>query len=64
MGVFFWPLTSLDFFEAADTPVAHQMSRFGLNLPSPFGLSEVDVKRVCKTLEEYLISCATKEKAP
>ena len=59
--VFFWPLSTLDFFDDANAPQALRLSRFGLNLPTPHGLSHFDVRRVCSVLHEYIMACRASE---
>ena len=55
--VFFWPLSSLGLFDSSQlTPISYYCSKYGLNLPTPHGLTEAEVDKVCYLLEEF-ISC-------
>jgi perosamine synthetase len=53
---FFPPVSSFPMFEscAERNPVAYEISRRGINLPSGHNLSEADVDRVCASLLEVL----------
>ncbi|MGH8286906.1 MAG: DegT/DnrJ/EryC1/StrS family aminotransferase [Steroidobacteraceae bacterium] len=51
---YFYPVSELPMYERADTPVAHRMSRIGLNLPSYFDLREEDVAEICDVVGRTL----------
>lgn len=52
---YFYPMSDMPFFKQADTPVAHDVYQRGLNLPTYVGLTEADVKTICKILREEWI---------
>jgi perosamine synthetase len=55
--VFFWPLSSLGLFTLSQkTPNAYYYSQYGINLPTPHGLTTVDIHRICSLLEEFITS--------
>jgi len=58
--VFFYPISSLDIFENVDNKRAYKISKYGLNLPSFFDISENEIIFVLDKLMEY-IDKATKE---
>lgn len=45
---YFHPVSDLPMYDRANTPVAHEASRCGLNLPSYSDLSESDVGQICE----------------
>lgn len=47
---YFYPVSDMPMYERAATPVAHEISRRGLNLPSYFDLSQADVNVICETV--------------
>ena len=51
---YFYPISDMPVFHGADTPVAHQVSCCGLNLPSYYDLTEQDVGRVCDVFKASL----------
>jgi perosamine synthetase len=51
---FFYPISDMPMFHAADTPIAHEVSRAGLNLPTYFDMTEHDVDRVCDVFRASL----------
>jgi len=52
--VFFWPLSSMPFFETAETPVAHSICERAINLPSYHDLTENDIERVAEVVYTLL----------
>jgi len=44
--VFFWPLSSLPFFEQADNPISYSVAERAINLPSYHDMTESDLQRV------------------
>lgn len=51
---YFYPMSAMPYFEAAETPVAHAIAEKGLNLPTYLGLSRADVVRICDIVREEL----------
>lgn len=52
--VFFHPLSDLDFFEPAQTPVAHDVARRAINLPSYHDMTDADIARVAGVVRGLL----------
>jgi perosamine synthetase len=52
---FFYPISDMPFNYTANTPVAHNKSKIGLNLPSFFDLKKDQVEYICKTIR-YILS--------
>ena len=52
--VFFSPLSDLDFFASAQTPVAHATARRAINLPSYHDMTGADIARVCDVVRHLL----------
>lgn len=52
--VFFWPLSSLPFFETANNPNAYSIAERAINLPSYHDMSEKDLQRVTDELINVL----------
>lgn len=46
---YFYPVSEMPMYERAVTPVAHDVSRRGINLPSYTDLSELDVNQICRS---------------
>jgi perosamine synthetase len=53
---YFYPVSDLPMYERADTPVAHEISPKGLNLPSYFDLTRADVTYICDALRAALVT--------
>jgi perosamine synthetase len=51
---YFYPVSELPMYEAADTPVAHKISGRGINLPSYTDLTETDVAEICEATRQVL----------
>lgn len=51
---YFYPMSDMPYFIPADTPVSHQISQIGINLPTYFDLQDNDIKRVCQALKKCL----------
>jgi perosamine synthetase len=51
---YFYPLSDMPMYERADTPVAHEVSLRGINLPSYTDLSEDDVRQICQSVRRVL----------
>lgn len=51
---YFYPISDMPMYPTTDTPVAHQVSRSGLNLPSYFDMSQADVALVCQVIVQCL----------
>lgn len=51
---FFYPMSEFPMFEDADTPVAHSVSRGGINLPSGVFITEEEVDRVSSAVLDIL----------
>jgi perosamine synthetase len=51
---YFYPMSSMPYFETASTPVAHCASREGLNLPTYVGMTADDVALICGVFLEEL----------
>lgn len=47
---FFYPISDMPMYQRADTPVAHEVSSRGINLPSYTDLSEEDVHYICEAV--------------
>jgi perosamine synthetase len=54
---FFYPISDMPFNYTANTPVAHNKSKIGLNLPSFFDLKKDQVEYICKTVKYILSEC-------
>ena len=53
--VFFYPLSILPMFEPVDSnPVSYGLFNRAVNLPTYFGLTEVEMDRVCMAIVKYL----------
>ena len=52
--VFFSPLSDLEFFADAQTPLAHATARRAINLPSYHDMTEADIGRVCDVIGQLL----------
>jgi perosamine synthetase len=51
---YFYPLSDMPMYERADTPVAHDISLRGINLPSYTDLCEDDVRQICQSVRRVL----------
>ena len=51
---FFYPMSEMPYFTAADTPVAHAISVRGLNLPTYIDLTVDDVRSISQIMGEEL----------
>jgi perosamine synthetase len=51
---YFYPMSDMPYFPTADTPVAHQLSTSGLNLPTFVGLTRDDVTYICTAITTFL----------
>ncbi len=51
---YFYPVSDMPMYERAETPVAHEVSVRGINLPSYTDLSETDVDEICRSTETIL----------
>jgi perosamine synthetase len=51
---YFYPLSDMPMYDRADTPVAHDISSRGINLPSYTDLSEDDVRQICGSVQKVL----------
>jgi perosamine synthetase len=51
---YFYPISDMPMYERAETPVAHEVSRRGMNLPSYTDLSEGDVRQISESVMEVL----------
>jgi perosamine synthetase len=51
---FFYPMSEMPYFRAADTPIAHAISARGLNLPTYIGLTFDDVRSISQIMGEEL----------
>ncbi len=47
---YFYPMSQMPYFTPAKTPIAHDVSSRGINLPTYFDLSETMIERVVETL--------------
>jgi perosamine synthetase len=56
--VFFWPLSSLPMFTAADNPVAYDVHKRALNLPSYHDIRDDDIARVCEVVARHVHAAA------
>lgn len=51
---FFYPMSDMPMYRKAHTPVAHERSKRGLNLPTYVDLQESDVVHICNILRDVL----------
>jgi perosamine synthetase len=51
---YFYPISDMPMYERAATPVAHDISSCGINLPSYTDLSEDDVRQICGSVRSAL----------
>ena len=49
---YFYPMSEMPYFARAETPVAHEVSRRGINLPTYVGLSQADVTAISRVVRE------------
>jgi perosamine synthetase len=49
---YFYPMSDMPYFERADTPVAHEVSQRGLNLPTYVDLTRDDVATISQAVRE------------
>jgi perosamine synthetase len=52
---YFYPLSDMPFNYQANTPIAHSVSKIGLNLPSFFDIRKGQVEYICSELKKILI---------
>jgi perosamine synthetase len=43
---YFYPMSEMPYFERANTPVSHDVSACGINLPTFVGITEEQIERV------------------
>ena len=56
---YFYPMSDMPYFQTANTPVAHEVTRIGLNLPTFVGLTRNDVDYICSAITKFVIQqCA------
>jgi perosamine synthetase len=51
---YFFPMSMMPYFDAADTPAAHAASARGLNLPTAADYGEADLDAICTVLRRHL----------
>jgi perosamine synthetase len=51
---YFYPMSDMPYFETADTPVAHEVTKIGINLPTFVGLTRDDVNYICSAIKMFL----------
>jgi perosamine synthetase len=51
---YFYPMSDMPYFQTADTPVAHEVTKIGINLPTYVGLSRDDVNYICSAIIAFL----------
>jgi perosamine synthetase len=51
---YFYPISDMPMYQAADTPIAHEVSRRGINLPTYTDLSETDVAEIGEAARRVL----------
>jgi perosamine synthetase len=51
---YFYPMSDMPYFQRADTPVAHEVTKIGLNVPTFVGLSREDVNYICSVIKMLL----------
>lgn len=51
---YFYPMSTMPYLEAAETPVAHAIAEKGFNLPTYLGLTRDDVVGICDIVREEL----------
>ena len=51
---YFYPISDMPMYPSADTPIAHRVSRRGINLPTFVALSRAQVDYICGTVEQAL----------
>jgi perosamine synthetase len=51
---YFYPVSDMPMYRRADTPIAHEVSVRGINLPSYTDLSESDVDEICRSTQTIL----------
>lgn len=49
---YFYSMSDMPYFETADTPVSHKVSRIGINLPIYVGLTTADIQAIVQHLRE------------
>jgi perosamine synthetase len=49
---YFYPMSDMPMYEAANTPIAHKISKIGINLPSFFDITDEEIYYVCDKLKE------------
>jgi len=51
---YFYPLSDMPMYDDSDTPITHKVHQIGLNLPSYFDLTKVQVSLICNILKKIL----------
>jgi perosamine synthetase len=51
---YFYPISDMPMYELANTPVAHEISARGMNLPSYYDLSREDIGLICAAVRRVL----------
>ena len=51
---YFYPMSDMPYFQTADTPVAHEVARIGLNLPTFVGLTRNDIDYICSAITTFV----------
>jgi perosamine synthetase len=52
---YFYPISDMPMYDCAATPIAHDVSQRGINLPSYTDLSEADVEQICRLTQRALL---------
>jgi perosamine synthetase len=52
---YFYPISDMPMYDRATTPIAHDVSQRGINLPSYTDLSEADVEQICQLTQRALL---------
>lgn len=51
---YFYPVSDMPMFRKADTPVAHEVYKKGINLPTYFDLTEAEIDFICNVIKNNL----------
>ena len=51
---YFYPISDMPMYPSTETPIAHKLYKEGLNLPTFYDLSELEVEVICQTLKDIL----------
>lgn len=51
---YFYPMSDMPYLKSANTPVSHDVSKRGINLPTYFDLTEQEIAYICEVVKQSL----------